>query len=228
MTPSSIRRGVVIASIAALCALAGAGLRQPAAPVQPPAAPAVPRNNGPTRVAIVDATAVLKALSETKDLQARLDTRLADAKKQVEAIDDQIKKLTDDVKLMKDQTSPDARDKQAKLYVLNEQDRALRSALGQLIDEENGASVRSIYLKILDATQAIAMRDHWDIVLRDDRAIVPPEKLKDAQGREHPITGADVTRIADQREILAATGSTDITQDVIDQMNNDYAKRVKQ
>jgi Skp family chaperone for outer membrane proteins len=221
---SALKRGVTVASFSILGALAAAGLRaQPAANQTPPAQP-VARVAGPTRVAVVDAAAVLKALTETKDLQTRLEARLADARKQVEDVQAQIKKINADLELKKDKTAPDARDLAAKAYVLATQDRATRDALGQLIDEENGASVRTIYLKILDATQRVAARDHWDLVLSDDRSLIPPETIKDANGRERPITGSDVTRFAEQRQVLAASPGIDITQDVITQMNNEYAK----
>lgn len=217
---SALRRSAMICAFAFLGVLAAAGLR-----AQPTA---VQRNTGPTRVAIIDLGKLMKELNEAKDVTERLKTMVANSKKDLDDVQDKLKKIDDDLKLKENQKeSPEYRALLGQSLVLRAQGRALQSVLQQLLDEQEGAGLRSIYLKIIDAVQRIAARDNWDIVMRDDRALVPPERLQDNNGNEHPIRGSDIPRFTDQRQILAASGGVDITQDVIIEMNNDYAKTGK-
>jgi Skp family chaperone for outer membrane proteins len=210
-TPVSpaVRRGLALCACVAAAALAGAGLRQPAA--RPPAY---------TRVAIVNLGRVMDGLTEGKDAKARLDAVVSDAKKQLEDLNTQIKAIDKDLDLIKEKDSPQYREKMGQKLVKTAQGKAQESVLQQLINEQEGSTIRPVFMKMTDAIQKIATRDVWDVVLRDDREVVPPERTADGR----PLTGREVRGIIDQREILAANSAVDISQAVIDQMNNDYNK----
>jgi len=209
---SSFRRALFIGSACLVAALAGAAtsLR---------AQPAAPKPAAVAHIAVVNLGKVMDGLNEGKDLKLRLDQQVADSKKQLEDINTQLKKIDADLELKKEQKdSPDYRALLGRKLVLTSQGRALEQVLQQLIDEQEGATVRAMYLKMTDAIKKIADRDGWDLVLRDDHEIEPPEKKRDGT----PLTGREVRGVIDQRSILSVNPSIDITQSVITQMNNDY------
>jgi Skp family chaperone for outer membrane proteins len=211
---TNVGRALTIASFALVGVFFAANLRAQAA---------TSKGGLPTRVAIVNLAKVMDGLAEGKDAKMRLDASAADFKQQLSDISSQLKKVSDDLELKKDQKdTPEYRKLVGQRLELLATGRAREAILQQLVDEQEGSTIRSMYLRMTDAIQKIAIRDGWDLVLKDDRDIVPPERLKDNNGVERPITGGEVRRIVDQRQIMAANPAVDISQVVVDQMNNDY------
>jgi Skp family chaperone for outer membrane proteins len=211
-TPASapLRRALAIASCVLIGAAAAATLR---------AQPSAARTAAPTRVALVNLGRVMDGLNEGKDAKARLDALVNDAKKQLDDLNTQIKAIDKDLELMKGkEDSPQYREKLGQKLVKTAQGKAQEQVLQQLINEQEGTTVRGMYVKMTEAIQKVAVRDGWDLVFRDDRDVVPPEKTSDGR----PLTGREVRGIIDQRAIMAAGAAIDISQAVIDQMNNDY------
>ena len=211
-TTGALKRALTIASFTLVAAVGAAVLRaQPAAPS---------RSGLPTRVAIVNFAKIMDGLTEAKDTKMRLEAMVADSKKQLDDINAQLKKLDSDLELLKDKKeTPEYRAQVGKKLVLASQGQALQTVLQRLIDEQEGATVRTMYLKVIDAVQKVAARDGWDVVLKDDREIVPPERKKRDNS---PLTGDEVRVFVEQRSILTANPAIEISQAVLDQMNNDY------
>lgn len=210
MTHSPIRRGLVsVALFAAALSLMGMFRTDQPAVTPKPA----------TRIAIVNLAKVMDGLTEAKDAKTRLDAMVADSKKKLQELNDRVKKIDSDLELMKEKK--DSKEYRQMLYEkleLGATGEARQKILQQLIDEEEGATVRGMYLKMTESIKKLAAQDGWDLVLRDDRDIIPPEKT--GQGR--PLTGREVRGLIDQRAIMTASDRVDITAQVITMMNNEF------
>jgi Skp family chaperone for outer membrane proteins len=206
---AALRRGILIGAGCLLAGLTSAALHAQPSKTAPQA----------THVAIVDIVKVKEGLAETKDAEAKLqaiakeyDQRLQDIKKEIDKIDANLDTMKD-----KKETA-EFRSLAGERAVKQAQGKALGDVLTELMAEQNGAIVRPMYLKMVETIDRIAKADGWDLVLRDDRGIVPP--AVNADGR--PITAREVVLITTQRSVLAASDTIDITQAVINRMNNDY------
>ena len=217
MTTTPFRRGLLTtALLVAALALMGA-YRSAAGQVSANPKPA-------TRVAIVNLAKVMDGLTEAKDAETRLKGMVADSKKRLDEINDRMKKIDADLELMKDKKdSKEYRTLAYERLELSANGEARQKVLQQLIDEEEGTTVRLMYIKMTEAVNKFAAQDGWDLVLRDDRDIVPPEKTP--QGR--PLTGREVRGLIDQRSVIAASDRVDITTQIVTMMNNEFAQAPK-
>jgi Skp family chaperone for outer membrane proteins len=207
---ASSRRALVIAGVAVSFAVAGLAWTQPAA-----------KTAQPVRLAIVDLNRVLDGLTEAKDAAERVKAQGEEANKGLKELSERRNKLSKDLDMMKQKQQKVSKEIIAVLSERMEveaQGKARKATAEQRLEFERGDNLRAIYLKIVDATEQIRAADGWDLVLRDDRATVPP----DATPEGLPLTEREVSSIVTQRTILAAAKPVDITQQVIDLMNNAY------
>ncbi len=165
----------------------------------------------PTAVAIVD---MQKAINDSTEIKARNEALKVRAEARMAELDKfkkDLKDLVDSAKLLPE-GSPDAVKARAEAVVKNATLEAQFQAYKQLTDIESGDILGDIHAKVIAAVDAIAKRDGYQLVLADDRAIVPPK------GR--PVE--DVGNAINQRRVLYADPSIDITERVLTAMNNEY------
>ncbi len=165
----------------------------------------------PTAVAIVD---MQKAINDSTEIKARNEALKVRAEARMAELDKfkkDLKDLVDGAKLLPE-GSPDAVKARAEAVVKNATLEAQFQAYKQLTDIESGDILGDIHAKVIAAVDAIAKRDGYQLVLADDRAIVPPK------GR--PVE--DVGNAINQRRVLFADPSIDITERVLTAMNNEY------
>lgn len=165
----------------------------------------------PTAVAIVDMQTAINKSAEIKArneaLKTRADARMAEldkAKKELENLVESTKVLG--------VGSPEEVKARAEAIVKRATLEAQFQAYKQLTDIESGDILVEIHAKVIAAVDAIAKREGYQLVLADDRAIVPPK------GR--PVE--DVGNAINQRRVLFADPSIDITERVLTAMNNEY------
>lgn len=165
----------------------------------------------PTAVAVVD---MQKAINDSTEIKARNEALKIRAEARMAELDKfkkDLKDLVDSAKLLPE-GSPDAVKARAEAVVKNATLEAQFQAYKQLTDIESGDILGDIHAKVIAAVDAIAKRDGYQLVLADDRAIVPPK------GR--PVE--DVGNAINQRRVLYADPSIDITERVLTAMNNEY------
>lgn len=204
------RVGLVSAAVAALClgftAWRTTALTAPA-PVAPPA----------TVVAVVNIGLVLDGLTETIDRQKDGTALIESLKKKLEEVNDQIKTLGKEVEsLPKD--SPNYVSKKAQLYELMKLGTARRDASDEIISMTRAEGTRAMYLKIMEAVDSMAKKNGYDLVVVNDAAAPPPPPPP--QGNEQMLNAYITTR-----KVAFASAKIDISKDIIDRMNNDYATR---
>jgi Skp family chaperone for outer membrane proteins len=207
-----MRRSSVLTTLA-ICAsiLAAAGISATAQTTRP--------SRPATVVAIVNLAKVMDGLDEAKDAKTRLEEQVNASKKKLEEINDRLKKIDGDMDLLKEKKeSKEYRQMVYEKLELASTGKARSEILQQLIDEEEGTTVRGMYVRMADAINRLAAAEGIDLVLRDDRDIIPPERTN--QGR--PLTGREVRGIIDQRSMMAASERIDITSQVITMMNNEF------
>jgi len=150
-SPRSVRTALIIAGFAAAAALVGAGAAVVAQPAAVKSAPV-------THVATVNLGKVMDGLTEGKDAKARLDALVSDSKKRLDELNAQIKKIDEDLNLQKKDT-PAYRALLGQKLELTATGRAREAVLQQLIDEQEGRTVRSMYISMTQAVAVIAKRD---------------------------------------------------------------------
>ena len=198
-----LRRGLAIASLCIIGALLAAFATNTSAP--PP----------PTSVAIVDLAALTKNLDESKALSDQLTHQRDEFQKNLQSIKEELASVTKDLESMgKDKRgSTDYLKQLARKYELEASYKARGESSQQLLDIFEGDNMKSMFAKVTDTVARLGQERGYDLILWDDRTILPPP---------NPATGAQVWNIIRDRRILYAASRVDITNEVLLQMNNEY------
>ncbi len=166
-------------------------------------------------VAVVDPIEVFDALNESKELLAGFRTRgeemskkLDDAKVRESALKADFEAAAKDDPLRREKELAWLRAKFA-----NEAEGRLQQ---ELMDLEGADIRRKLYHKVVQTVETIATRNRIDLVLNDDRKLPPYPGGPDDRV---------VLSIRQGRKVLYGAGTIDITKQVIDQMNNDFAAK---
>ena len=173
-----------------------------------------PQRATPTSVATIDLGVLFSpdnGLDELRDLSAALKAKGDELSKEPNRIFEEMKRINENLDTLNRNTEEELNDR-AKYYVLNAQHKALVEAANQLMGLEEGRINRLIYVKSLLAIEATALEEGIDLVLLDDQAI-------DVKEGTSPQVNAAILA----RQILYAGESIDISQRVVQRMNNDYA-----
>lgn len=172
----------------------------------------------PTAVAIVNLDEILAKLKEVKDREAQIGAVGQERAGKVKEAIDKVNKLGNELKLMKTD-NPDFARKRAELVMAAGNAEGLKNGLKQQQDFEQAQEMGRLYLKVCARIEAIAKRDGWGVVLQDDR--FRRSQLEGAASAEQ--AGSLIQNI----KILNAGTEVDITQQVIAEMDAEYAAPAK-
>lgn len=188
---------LAVAAITCTCAaaLVGASLKAP------PAAPII---------AIVDLEDVVKGLNERTDKEAALTSQKASLEAKIK----QIKDEADADKTRMDQEPAGAGQLALAKGVREKLFRAEfeRQYAQRLLDETQTDMLRDLYTKIAAAAQEMAKQNGYSMVLASDERVNIPRGDPEA-----------VTRAITLKRMLYVDKSMDITADLVQLMNNQYA-----
>lgn len=195
-----------------LLAVAALGLivaawRAGAAATSPAPAPVAP-----TAVAVADFKRVYEALKETEDRAARLTSMQTKFQDDLNGLATQLESMKRDI----DTAKVGSKERRELVIAMNEADvaaRAKKEGYTTRLTLTAGDNTRDIYQKFLGTLDFMAKQQGWDLILLDDRAIALPETAPNDQ-----ITGTITSK-----KTLYVGPRVDITDQVITQMNNDYA-----
>ena len=90
-------------------------------------------------------------------------------------------------------------------------------AYQRMIDLDHGDILNDLYPKAVAAVQAYAAKEGYDVVLLDDR----PMQLPDSGSVK------EYNEVIQKKRVLFAKDGTDITDQLITVMNNEYAASIK-
>lgn len=171
-----------------------------------------PSPAAPTAVAFVDFARVYKSLKEGSDRDARMIAQRKTYQEELDLLTKRIKGLETDLAGAKRQST----DAVEAFIALQEGEigaSARKEGLERRLSLMQGNHERELYMKFLGTLDFIAQRDGWDAILLDDRALPVRE-----------LAPLDVVREAiTQRKTLYIAPRADITDQIIEIMNNDYA-----
>ncbi len=169
----------------------------------------------PTAVAVVDVPAILDGLNEKDRLEADLQTAIKDSRAKLEELTKEAMALQEELDpengILK-QGSPEYIRALGRLIELQSQAKARSQVLEQTLSLQQGEMLRTLYEKIEAAITKIADRQGYDIVLLDDSTfpLSNPAPFNQTQGEIL------------NRSVIYAHDSTDITDDVVTLLNNEY------
>lgn len=167
----------------------------------------------PSAVAIVDIERALNSLSELTAKNAALKTRVDERQADLNALTKQIEGLDGELKLLPANATEKRRELRARMFELTETANARKNAFQSLINIEKGEIIHPLYLKMIDSINEIAAKEGYDLVLFDNRNLKVPADA---------VTQSVVNEVIQQKSILYANDSRDITDQVILLMNNKY------
>ncbi len=204
--PSTLRRSLTVAGLC-LCAVFAATL----AMAQPNKKSALP----PSSVAVVDLAKLTASLDESKMLKDQVLKLRDDSQKKLEELKNELGAVTKNLEAWaKDKKgTPEYIRELAKQYELEATYKARGEGLQKVLDIAEGDNMKTMFTKVADAVSRIGKDRGYDLILWDDRAIVPPT---------NPATGAQVWAQIRDRRIMYAADGVDITSDVLNLMNNEF------
>ncbi len=198
---------VVGVSLLAIAAVYPTAISSPTAPPPPP-----------VTVAIVDIARLVNGLEERAALNANTKLAMESLEAKLKVTGDEIDRIENDLKV---KVAPN--DYATRVRLMSELNelmavhKARREAFQRQLDITKGDVITTLYTKATAAIDGFAKREGIDLVLVDDRSVALPE-LGSA------VDGA-VMRSIDNKRILFARDSLDITDRLITLMNTEYASR---
>lgn len=192
---ASVVACAALAGVALTAGYAGANFRRPA----PPSAPVI---------AVIDLESAFNQLAERTDMEAQLKAQRDELQNRLQTLADEAKSKGNEA----DQLSGPA--KTTKLR--EARDAAIRAEFeGQFsqkkLDETRGELRRELYMKIVDAVQKLAQQNNYALVMASDESVKIP--LADPE---------TVARAISFKRMLFVDKALDITNEVVNTMNNDY------
>lgn len=166
------------------------------------------------RVGVVNPAKVFTDMNETKDIQAKLELERKNLATEEQRRRAELTKLKQDRDVLK-VDSPQYREKNEQLL----QQAITFDAWGKIAQANLARSQKTqmfnIFSKIEKAVQAVAQKKGLDLVVAEQRPDLNPETLEN-------LTVDQLRAILNQRDVLYRTDRVDITQDVVNLLNQEY------
>lgn len=165
----------------------------------------------PSSVASLRLSAVLDGLDERAEVEVQLNEFIDERRAQFSELLESLQTVEADLEILRPGTSA-YREKYREGLELQAQAQTRQKVLDDIISRETGTMLSDLYRKIKVATAEIAERQGFDIVILDDTNDPLPPDLPQPQ----------VTRFINDRTLLYAGKSVDITEQVRTYMNNAF------
>jgi Skp family chaperone for outer membrane proteins len=161
-------------------------------------------------IATVDLEAVIKAMNERTDKEKALGTKGEEYKAKLKALQDEAE--SDKTKLGAEPEGPNkiamAKALREKVFRMEFEGQYATKVLGEM----QGEMLRELYLKIEAAAQTLATRYHYQLVLTSDE-----------KAQINPGDPDSIKRAIAFKRMLYVDPAMDITTDIVDFLNNQYA-----
>ena len=170
----------------------------------------------PTAVATVNLSVVMEKLEQKSSAQANLRTMAEKLNEDDKAKKDELTKMQGDLKAMAED-APERETLQEKLALNTLQYQAWAKFSSEKIDIEKSLVLQDLYRSIKEAVAQMAQTSRLDIVLVDDSK---GELRTDPDARIS--REAQIMQQVAERRLLYANDQIDITDDLIERMNNAF------
>jgi Skp family chaperone for outer membrane proteins len=165
----------------------------------------------PTKIAIVDVIKVRNGLKEAKSISVEIEEKLRKAEQEQKSRVEEIKQIQEDLSILVPGTT-DYKDKQLELITKSVEAKAWQEVAKAQLNVEHAVQLEAMYRKIVAASTDIATVHGYDMVLSKERDI----NFRNAKPKE-------IDALIALRKILWSRDDMDITDLVIQKMNNDFA-----
>lgn len=210
--------GLVLAgAVGAACVLAWNGVESKAVATQ--------QGSSARQLTIgtVELQRLMDNLKELQNANAVIKTRVDGYKAQMKQISDRAKAIDDELKNTIPQNDARARaEKNAELFELRSLVEARENTFSRLLDMEQGDIIRGIYNKALQSAEALAKREGYDMVILNDTVLGFSGELADKR-----LGMREVTEIIRSRKLVYSNPSVDVTDRLIQIMNNEYEAGIR-
>ncbi len=172
----------------------------------------------PTSVATVDLVAVITQLDEFKVVDERIKSDVEDKSNEIKQLTEEIDGLNTDLERL--DPASDAYDQIFRERNMKMGFRELRGSMLIKWQQEDTARVLTeLYEKALKAVEEVAKRDGWEVVIHGGQPLIVPR---------NPNVRAEaavdfVENFIQTRRVIYAGDSVNITNSVVQHMNNKYA-----
>lgn len=170
----------------------------------------------PTAVAVVDLNRLMEGLAEYQEITRRIVAEAEAANRSLEELKGRIDRLDQELDTLKDRKSEAWVNNRLEKAELESVGKARVEILRHKRDLAIGEAMRTIYGKVTDAVTRVGETDGWDLIMLDDRDLLPAPK------EDRLVTGPDMNQYAVNRRVLYAGPRADITDQLITMMNNEF------
>jgi len=177
------------------------------------ALPADAQETGSNKIAVVNPARVFAEMQETKDLRAKLEQQRATIEAELKARQAKVKDLQAARDLLKNDSPQYQEADKAFMKEAIEFDTWSKITQAQLQGEQK-QQMKTLFDKIVSATQEVATAQAIDLVLADQRPDLP-ENLGQ-------ISVDQLRTILNQRNVLHASEKVDLTDEVIAKVDEKY------
>ncbi len=167
----------------------------------------------PTAVAVVNVQEVFESLEEKTQVETTMKAQLDSLNEQEQDRKKELQALQADLEILAPGT-PAFTEKQHELERKSIELQAWRGFQTQKLQRERGIQIEMLYRKVIDSIGQVAEQNQYDIVMFKESAVnfqgAKPEAL---------------TALIQVRKVLWAADDLDLTNNVIQMMNNEFSNR---
>jgi Skp family chaperone for outer membrane proteins len=165
----------------------------------------------PTAIAVVDVVKVRNAMDEAREVTAEIERELQEFQNQDKARMQAIEELRQDLELLEPNTPAYTAKRQELLFKMVEA-RTWQEVKKAELNSEHAIQLERLYMKIVAAARDVAELNGYDIVMAAERQL----DFSKANAQE-------IDALVALRKLLWHTPEINITDQVIQKMNNDFA-----
>lgn len=177
----------------------------------------------PLTIGTVELQRLMDSLKELQNANAGMKARVEGYKAQMKQFSDRAKAIDDELKNTIPKTDVRLRaEKNAEIFEIRSLVEARENTFSRLMDMEQGDIIRGIYDKALAAAAALAKREGYDMIILDDTVLGFSGELA-----EKRLGMREVTEIIRSRKLVYSNPASDVTDRLIQIMNNEYEAGIR-
>ncbi|QOI99944.1 MAG: OmpH family outer membrane protein [Phycisphaeraceae bacterium] len=174
---------------------------------------ALERRTAPTSVGVVDLQRLIAGLKQVEDTNADVKRIAETYQARVNDLRTQIEKGEAEIRAMAE-NDPKRIERRLAVEEMKLLMEARFKGSQAIINLELGKHLRPLYTKVLESCGRLAQQQGLDLVLVDDRSLTIPDVEN--------ITDAQVKSIIENKQVLFASSTVDVTDALITFMNNEW------
>lgn len=189
--------------------------------------------DGAKRIGVVNVSRVFNAYQKVKDVQDKM-TRLFDTeRKSIEKEGQDLKKRQTEIEVDPGNPKTDlVLFQKIQALELDKMKLEMRfQKLAQQVEDQRKNEMKAVLNEIKNAIRVVGTAEKFDLVLRapefEDEFDPTKATMKDKEEKNEPQSAADLVRKFRENPVLFFSTGVDVTQKVIEQLNEDFKKAMQ-